>query len=115
MFRVVPFVFSLEKSTPAGKKYTSGAGGAGEKLQLCTGQLERGSNSVVEALFSCCKAVLKQGILKSNIRCHLDMRFYLFWGHLLLLLLWPITAYQPGWSRPLLGGFPGLTKYQDFR
>ena len=80
-----------------------------------TGQLERGSNSVVEALFSCCKAVLKQETLKSNIRCHLDMRFYLFWGHLLLLLLWPITAYQPGWSRPLLGGFPGLTKYQDFR
>ena len=34
MFRVVPFVFSLEKSTPAGKKYTSGAGDAGDKLQL---------------------------------------------------------------------------------
>ena len=35
MFRVVPFVFSLEKNTPAGKKYASGAGGAGDKLQLC--------------------------------------------------------------------------------
>ena len=34
MFRVVPFAFSVEKSTPAGKKYTSGAGGAGDKLQL---------------------------------------------------------------------------------
>ena len=34
MFRVLPFAFSVEKSTPAGKKYTSGAGGAGDKLQL---------------------------------------------------------------------------------
>ena len=34
MFRVVPFAFSVEKSTPAGKKYASSAGGAGDKLQL---------------------------------------------------------------------------------
>ena len=34
MFRVVDFAFSVEKSTPAGKKYASGAGGAGDKLQL---------------------------------------------------------------------------------
>ena len=37
MFRVVPFAFSVEKSTPDGKKYASGAGGAGDKLQLCLG------------------------------------------------------------------------------
>ena len=30
------FAFSVEKSTPAGKKYASGAGGAGDKSQLCT-------------------------------------------------------------------------------
>ena len=35
MFRVVAFAFSVEKSTPAGKKFASGAGGAGDKLQLC--------------------------------------------------------------------------------
>ena len=35
MFRMVPFAFSVEKSTPTGKKYTSGACGAGDKLQLC--------------------------------------------------------------------------------
>ena len=34
MFRVVPFAFSVEKSTPAEKKYASGAGGAGDKSQL---------------------------------------------------------------------------------
>ena len=34
MFKVVPFAFSVEKSTPAGKKYTSSAGGAGDKSQL---------------------------------------------------------------------------------
>ena len=34
MFRMVPFAFSVEKSTPAGKKYTSGACGACDKLQL---------------------------------------------------------------------------------
>ena len=37
MFRVVPFAFSVEKSTPAGKKYTCDAGGAGDKLRLCVG------------------------------------------------------------------------------
>jgi len=36
MFSVIPFAFCVEKSTPAGKKYTSGAGGAGDKLQLCS-------------------------------------------------------------------------------
>ena len=35
LFRVIPFAFSVEKSTPAGKKYTSSAGDAGDKLQLC--------------------------------------------------------------------------------
>ena len=35
MIRVVPFTFSVEKSTPAGTKYTSSAGDAGDKLQLC--------------------------------------------------------------------------------
>ena len=35
MFRVVPFAFSVEKSTPPGKKYASSAGGAGDKSQLC--------------------------------------------------------------------------------
>ena len=39
MFRMVPFAFSVEKSTPAGKKYTSGAGGAGDKLQLWTSHI----------------------------------------------------------------------------
>ena len=35
MFRVVPFAFSVEKSTPAGKKYASGASGASDKSQVC--------------------------------------------------------------------------------
>ena len=34
MFRMVPFAFSVEKSTPAGKKYTSSACGACDKSQL---------------------------------------------------------------------------------
>ena len=37
MFRMVPFAFSVEKSTPAGKKYTRGACGACDKLQLWVG------------------------------------------------------------------------------
>ena len=35
MLKVVLFAFSAEKTTPAGKKYASGAGGAGDKSQLC--------------------------------------------------------------------------------
>ena len=39
MFRVVPFAFSVEKSTPAGKMYASGVGGAGDQSQLCVQQM----------------------------------------------------------------------------
>ena len=35
MFRVLPLAFSVEKVRQLEQKYTSSAGGAGDKLQLC--------------------------------------------------------------------------------
>ena len=73
-------MFSVEKSTPAGKKYASAAGGAGENLQLCCRAMLYSTDSYFFVFVIICHFVFhdkyentQQGNLLGGYQLHLTM------------------------------------------